>query len=171
VRTDSNDRRLTPEATDMVQEFVRLNRRRLRRNPPLTGLEHQRWLDLRWRIEDLLEGPHTKREGPPRKALRVPSNYEAEVASPLHEEISRVCEIGEGGLFLATERPLAVATPLHLKLLGAAGDGLEVEGAIVWIRPPGKGPEPAGVGLRFAGLDGVQREALANLVEAALAAL
>lgn len=171
MRTDADERRLTPQATALVQEFLRLDRRRRRRNPALTDLEHRRWLDLRWRIEAALEGPHAKREGPPRKSLRVPSSYKAEFACSQREEISQVREIGAGGLFLATERPLAVATPLHLELTGDAGESLEVEGAVVWIRRRGDGPGPAGMGVRFEGLDDTQREAVGHLVASALAAL
>lgn len=171
MRTDSDERRLTPEATVLVREFLRLNRRRLRRNPALTGLEHQRWMDLRWRIEESLEGPHARREGPPRKTLRVPASYKAKVASPRHEEVSRVREIGEGGLFVVSEHPLAVKTPLHLELTDGVGEPVEVEGAVVWIRRPGDDPRPAGMGVRFEGLDDAQRAAVALLVDAALAAL
>lgn len=168
----SSPRRLAPEASALVREFLRLNRRRVRRNPPLTALEHERWMDLRWRIEEALGGPGGgARSGPRRKALRVPSDLKVEYADPEREEISCAQEIAEGGLFLATDRPLAVGTPLHLKLTGDAGEIVEVEGAVVWARRAGDPSGPAGMGVRFESLDPAQREAVAYLVEAALEAL
>ena len=172
VIRDEATRRLAPGAAAVRQEFLRLNRRRLRRTPPLTALEHERWMDLRWQIEEMLGGtrPGTH-EGPPRKSLRVPSNLEVRYADPEREEISPARVIGEGGLFLATEEPLAVGTPLHLKLTGDSGKAVEIEGAVVWVRRRGEGPGPPGMGIQFEGLDDARREAIAYLVEAALAAL
>ncbi len=171
MHSDSQEPRLTPEAAALVQEFLRLSRRRLRRNPALTPLEHQRWLDLRWRIEDLLVGPRPQREGPPRKSLRVPARYKAQYADSDREEIATIEEIAEGGLFLATDRPMPVGSSLHLKLTSDAGEMYELEGAVVWIRRPGEDAGPPGMGVQFESLDDTQREAIAHLVEAALLAL
>jgi Tfp pilus assembly protein PilZ len=172
VRTESQQRGLPPEAAGLVDEFLRLNRRRVRVRPPLTASEYERWLDLRWRIEDALGGPFaSNRQGPPRKALRVPSNLEVEYADPERETLSNAREIGEGGLFLSTERPAPLGSPLHLKLIGDDGTTLEVEGTVVWLRRSGDAGGPARMGVPVGSRDESQRHAVAVLVEAALAAL
>jgi len=156
-----------------MEEFLRLNRRRVRALPPLAPREHERWLDLRWRLEEALvggPGPSARR-GPPRKALRVPASLEVEYAEPDREVLCSAEEIGEGGLFLATGHPVGVGTPLHLKLCIDTGESVEVEGAVVWVRRPGDAGGPPGMGIQFEGLDDAQREAVACLVETALAAL
>jgi uncharacterized protein (TIGR02266 family) len=162
--------RLAPETAGIVQEFLVLNRRRLRGGPPLSPDEAQRWTELRWQIEEAMSGP-VARNGNQRKALRVPSNLEVECSDSASRELGSAKEIAEGGIFLATERPFPVGTPLHLRLTGDGGETVEVDGAVVWVRPPGSDGGPPGMGIQFSNLDESQREAVAYLVEEALAAL
>jgi uncharacterized protein (TIGR02266 family) len=159
----------TPETARLVQEFLGLNRRRIRGEPQLSTREWERWSDLRWLIEEALsgEGP---RNGARRKALRVPSDLAVECWKA-SRELGRAREISEGGLFLATERPLPVGTPLRFRLVGDSGETAEVEGAVVWVRRAGSDGGPPGMGIEFSNLDESQREAVAYLVEEALAAL
>jgi uncharacterized protein (TIGR02266 family) len=161
---------LTSAVAERIQEFLPLNRRRFRRDPPLSGRERDRWSELRWQIEEALGGPARKR-GPRRRALRVPSNLKVEVRDPRQDEVASAREIAEGGLFLATERPVPVGTPLHLKLTGDGGETVEVEGAVVWVRKVTEPGGPPGIGVEFANLDNAQRAAVAYLVDEALAAL
>src|SRR2546422_726845 len=57
----SPERRLTRESADLVKEFLRLNRRRIRPDPPLSARELARWEDLRLQIEALLSGRDRRR--------------------------------------------------------------------------------------------------------------
>jgi uncharacterized protein (TIGR02266 family) len=154
----------------MVQEFLALNRRRVRGNPQLSLEEQRRWTDLRWQIEAAMCGS-TARHRPPRRALRVPSNLKVECGDGANTELGSAQEIAEGGIFLATHRALDVGTPVHLRIMGDAGETVEVEGAVVWVRRPGMPGGPPGMGIEFANLDASQREAVAYLVEEALVAL
>jgi uncharacterized protein (TIGR02266 family) len=181
---ESPTRRLTRQSADLIREFLWLNRRRIRPNPPLSVPELRHWEELRWRIEALLAAPRYGQR-PARKALRVPTDLKVEYSASFaqraagerrpsdgeHEVLASVHEIAEGGLFLATESPPQVGTPLHLKLVGDDGSTTEVEGTVVWVRRVGERGGAPGVGVEFAHLDATQREAVACLVEQSLAAL
>jgi uncharacterized protein (TIGR02266 family) len=166
----SSRSRLSPETARRVREFLYLNRRRIRGGSCLSAKELERWTELRWQIEESMNGPAPENR-PRRKTLRVPSNLHVECSDPASHELGSAKEISEGGLFLVTERPIAVGTPLHLRLIGDRGEVVEVEGAVVWSRLPGQGDPPPGIGVEFLDLDEKQREAVAYLVEEALAAL
>jgi uncharacterized protein (TIGR02266 family) len=162
--------RLTPATARMVQEFLILNRRRLRENPPLSPHEKQRWTELRWGIEEAVGGS-APGDGTRRKALRVRADLKVECSDTTSTELGSAEEIAEGGLFLVTERPSAVGTPLCLRLIGDAGEVVEVEGAVVWVRSTRSDRGPPGMGIEFVNLEPSQREAVAYLVQEALAAL
>jgi len=161
---------LTPETTSLVREFLALNRRRLRGNPCLSPHEKKRWIELRGQIEEGLSGSAPP-NGARRRALRVPSQFTAECWDSASKELGCAEEIAEGGVFLATERPFPIGTPLRLRLTGDRGETVEVRGAVVWVRSLESGGAPAGMGIEFSNLDQSQWEAVAYLVEQALAAL
>jgi uncharacterized protein (TIGR02266 family) len=167
---ESPERRLTRESAALIREFVRLNRRRHRPDPSLSPSELARWEELRWWIEELLSAPGRSRR-PARKALRVPADLKVHYSDPEHDALGSAHEIAECGLFLATDSPPPVGTPLHLKLVGDRGETIEVEGTVVWTRGPGEPGGPPGIGVEFSSLDHEQREAVVYLVERALAAL
>ena len=154
----------------MVQEFLGLNRRRLRDSLRFSPEQQDRWTVLRWRIEEAMGGS-AARHGAARRSLRVPADLKVECEDSARSEVATAHEIAEGGVFLVTDQPFAVGTPLRLRLLGDRGETVEVEGAVVWVRQPGSAGGPPGVGIEFSSLDASHREAVAYLVEEALAAL
>src|SRR5205823_5070021 len=105
--------RLTSETARIIEEFLRLSRRRVRGSPYLSREEQDRWSGLRSRIEDAIGGSAT-RHGDRRKALRAPSSLKVECVPSASAELGSAREISEGGIFLATDRPLPVGTPLYL---------------------------------------------------------
>jgi uncharacterized protein (TIGR02266 family) len=161
--------RSTHGIAQLVREFLGLERRR-RRSPDRSDPETARWNELRWLLEAAIEGSGdlARRR---RKALRVPSDLEVRCAHRRREERARAKCIAEGGLFLATECPPPVGTPLRLTLVGDGGETVEVAGAVVWVRVPGQPGGPPGAGIEFEHLDESQREAVGYLVEEALEAL
>jgi uncharacterized protein (TIGR02266 family) len=161
------------ETSDLIREFVTLNRRRLRGNPPLGVAEFARWIDLRDRLEEAMGAG--QKSGPRRRnLLRVPTHLKVRCApvgmeDDLEAAPRSVHDISEGGLFVATESAPLPGTPLHLWLEGLdEGEPLEVEAVVVWVRDVPGTDGPAGMGIRFANLDDIQREAVAFLVEHAL---
>jgi uncharacterized protein (TIGR02266 family) len=160
------------DTTQLIPEFVALNRRRTRGDPPLDVRELERWMELRALLEKTLSPQPDGQEARRRKALRVPTHLKVRCSNASSDQLSVANEISEGGLFLATENPLAPGTPLHLDLEGLdEGSPLEVEGVVIWVRDQGGDDSPAGMGIRFTNLDEVQRQAVEYLVEHALTSL
>jgi uncharacterized protein (TIGR02266 family) len=67
---------------------------------------------------------------------------------------ARVANLSEGGLFLRTSTPLATGAHAVVRLQGSgeAGEEVRAEATVVWTRDQQIGG-PAGMGLRFEGLD------------------
>src|SRR2546422_11608170 len=80
----SPERRLTRESADLVKEFLRLNRRRIRPDPPPSARELARWEDLRWQNEELLSGPAGGGLRRARRALRVPADLDGRYSDRPH---------------------------------------------------------------------------------------
>lgn len=157
------------EGPALVREFVPLNRRRMC-GDPLSADELERWSELRERLEDLL-GCAPPRHGQRRRALRVRTHLKLLVTTSVAQELLHAHELGEGGLFVRTQRPAPSGTPLQLELQDRRGRSLELEGSVVWVRGEPDGRGPSGMGVAFHALSDWDRTLLADLVEAALEAL
>ena len=159
------------EPSALVEEFLPLNRRRTRGDPPLTIAELERWMELRCLLEHALAGrsPIDDQGRPMRRTLRVPTHLKVRFTRGSTIEVSSTQEISEGGLFLITRRPLSPGTPLHLEIDGGdPGGPIEVEGTVAWIRRTDDGDGPAGMGIRFDHPDQEKQAAIGRLVERAL---
>lgn len=167
-----DSRLLSPvEPTALVEEFLPLNRRRTRGDPPLTIAELERWMELRWLLEHSLAGksPIDDQGRPMRRTLRVPTHLKVRFTRGSTIDISSTQEISEGGLFLITRRPLAPGTPLHLEIDTGDPDGpIAVEGTVAWVRSGDDGSGPSGMGIRFNYPDEETQAAIGILVERAL---
>jgi uncharacterized protein (TIGR02266 family) len=163
-------RALPPETASLVREFLALNRRRTRGDPPLGVEELERWMELRPLLEEALGCVGRDPRRTRRRALRVPTHLKVRFRHGAVGGLGRARDVSEGGLFLVTDRPLAPGTPLHLEL-EAAGRQVEVEGVVVWLRESEGATGPPGMGVRFDNLDESERRAVAELVENALADL
>ncbi|MGF1469361.1 MAG: TIGR02266 family protein [Sandaracinaceae bacterium] len=66
----------------------------------------------------------------------------------------RTDNVSETGLFVATDQPLPVGTPLLLSFVLPDGHGVRGEGEIAWVRAPSYRPGslPGGMGIRFVAL-------------------
>ena len=168
---DRDARRPLPlETAALVREFLLLNRRRTRGDPPLALEELERWMELRPLLEQALGARPREAGRGRRRALRVPTHLKVRFACDARDELGSARDVSEGGLFLASERPPPPGTPLHLCLEGAGGR-VEVEAVVMWARERSGPDGPAGMGVRFENLDEDQRRAIASLVEEALASL
>lgn len=159
------------EPARLVEEFLPLNRRRTRGDPPLTIAELERWMELRWRLEHALaDRPPTGDHGrPTRRTLRAPTHLKVRATRGSTIEVVSSRNISEGGLFLVTRRPLAPGTPLHLEIDGGDGSApIEVEGTVTWVRGADYEKGPTGMGIRFDHPDPEKQAAITALVERAL---
>jgi uncharacterized protein (TIGR02266 family) len=76
--------------------------------------------------------------------------------------------VGNGGLYLATENPLSVGTSLHLELIipGAAAS-TRCRGQVTWLNTQEKNlrPDlPIGIGIEFSELDATMRKELRQFI-------
>jgi uncharacterized protein (TIGR02266 family) len=162
------------DVTRLITEFLPLNRRRLRGDPPLGVRELERWMELRERLERALGArPPLEASGRSRRrSLRVPAALRARYRASGGAASSPVGDLSEGGVFLATEAPLAPGTPLRLELEDTSGaPTVCVSGRVVWARSAGDGGGPAGMGVCFVDLDDDAGAAVATLIEGALSRL
>ena len=74
--------------------------------------------------------------------------------------------ISEMGIFVRTDHPLDVGTPLRLRFHVDDGEPLTLEGEVTWINPYRDGGDNLnpGMGVRFIGLTAERREQVGALV-------
>jgi len=157
------------ETADPIEQFVALNRRRLR-GEPLGAAELARWGELRDGLAERL-GASPPDSGRPRRALRVRTHLKLLVTTQAAQELLHAHELSEAGLFVVTTRPPAPGTPLQLELQDRAGRLLELEGSVAWVRREADACGPAGMGIALHALSDRDRLLLGEFVEAALESL
>lgn len=157
------------DSAALVREFVPLNRRRMR-GDALSVDEHERWCELRDRLEELL-GCAPPTSGQRRRALRVRTHLKLLVTTHVAQELLHAHDLCEGGLFVRTQRPSPPGTPLQLELQDRSGRSVDLEGTVAWVRSAPDGMGPAGMGVAFHALSDWDRALLNELVEAALETL
>lgn len=77
-----------------------------------------------------------------------------------------ITNVSAMGLFVRTERPLAVGTRVHLNFTPNGTGAFELVGEVAWINPHksnGENPNP-GMGIRFIDLQGDDRERLVEAI-------
>ena len=85
---------------------------------------------------------------------RLPLLIRAEIQIEGNQQISYLTNLSLGGAFLATEKPLPIATPMHLHVFLPWKLGeFEAEARVVWSSRTGTKTDPPGLGLKFTGLD------------------
>ena len=159
----------TPPKTDrLVDEFAVLNRRKLVGGPPLDVRDLERWQELRQTLEqqlgDGLGGLLAQVER--RSHMRFSSHLA--VAYRSGDELRSAClgNVSEGGIFVATHRPLSAGARLRLSIT-TLGGSVEMSGVVAWARPSPGPTGPAGMGIRFDELDDAQRHRVAQIVQTA----
>jgi len=77
-------------------------------------------------------------------------------------------DISAGGLFVATDTPLLVGTPLVLSFVLPDGYRIATASSVAWVRAPRYRPDelPAGMGVKFEVLSDTDRRALEHFLEA-----
>jgi uncharacterized protein (TIGR02266 family) len=160
------------DPAELVREFLPLNRRRTRGNPPLRVAEFERWMELRGLLEQILGfvPPDPAAAVAPLRSLRVPTHLKVSCLHGSDCDLAQAKNLSEGGLFLATRRPLAPGTPVHLEIQSDAGS-VEVEGTVTWVREAQNPGGEAGMGIRFENVSPETGEQIAGLVEQVLEAL
>lgn len=152
--------------SQLVSEFVPLNRRRIAGDPPLTLLELQRWSELR----DMLayEFGHKLPIGADKeRPLRVPTHLKVRYGQAGEE--GAATNLSEGGVFIQSEQPLALGTPLRLQIDPGDSDAcIDVDAVVVWAREIGNMDGPAGFGVSFRNVGAAESVAIGQRLERAL---
>jgi uncharacterized protein (TIGR02266 family) len=153
-----------------LSEFADLNRRRLFGSPPLAVVEVERWLELRSLLEchfgaqDPLDWTGIER----REFLRLPTHIHIDLGGGANHQFTTVRDISQGGLFIATRRPLEVGSVVQLILeIDLAESPLEVSGTVSRVRSEPRGGEPVGMGISFSRLDPEVQQAISRIVQKA----
>jgi len=150
---------------ELVNEFLHLNRRRVFGAPPLAVPELERWQSLRQTLEqrlgDRLQSLLATVER--RAHFRFPTHLEVRFETGAELRTACLGNISEGGIFIATERPMPAGTALRLSITVPEGT-VEMVGRVAWARPASSRNGAAGMGVRFEDLSLEQREQIADVV-------
>ena len=108
----------------------------------------------------ITESPRSERRRSPRKSAQVQVQYES--VDELFSEFTH--DINEGGVFVATERPLDPDEPIELVFQLPGGDhSICVVGRVVRVQPK-EADGVAGMAIAFDPLDAAARAAVDRLV-------
>jgi uncharacterized protein (TIGR02266 family) len=160
-----------------LAEFAELNRRRLFGSPPLGVAELERWVELRGLLERHFSARRDPGGGEERRAyFRIPTHLRVEFRSDQELRSAFLRNLSEGGLFIATDRPLEPGAKLALAIHPPSGESpVELDGVVAWVRTPpaaGSGEAvPPGMGIRFERLSAEQARGLARLMRRVVGAL
>ena len=154
------------QLSQLVSEFVPLNRRRIAGDPPLTLLELQRWGELR----DLLAyefGHKPPISAGMERPLRVPTHLKVRYGQGDEEGV--VHNFSEGGVFIQCEQPLESGTPLRLEIdPGDSDTCIELDAVVMWVREIANMDGPAGFGVAFQNIGAAESVAIGQRIERAL---
>jgi uncharacterized protein (TIGR02266 family) len=158
-----------------LTEFAELDRRRLFGAPALVMTEVEYWLELRARLEHHLGKAQPESAGDAdgwlgaerREFIRLPTHIRIQFAEPAEAEPRIARDISQGGLFIATRRPLGVGSEVRLQI-EKPDSVIEVRGMVAWVQTEASPERPAGMGIRFGKLRLDQRRAITRLVQDAV---
>jgi uncharacterized protein (TIGR02266 family) len=152
----------------LVAEFVPLNRRRVRGDPPLAVAELERWMELRELLEYTFGSGNPPLAGSRRRQLRVPSHLKVRTRGR-GDSVANLHDISAGGAFIETSEVLDPGTPLKLEIDPGDGEAsLQLDAMVRWGRDIANMDGPAGVGVEFQDIDDDVFDAIERLVERAL---
>lgn len=152
----------------LATEYLALNRRRREGASSLSVAERERWNELRQLLEELLDAVPPPGSSQ-RRFLRVPTRLDVEFTGLTDPAKGVLTQIGEGGIFIATEGPLGPGTAVRLEIMRRSKDDtLRVEGIVAWVRAVATQNGPPGMGVRFANLDRERRAEIIDLTARSL---
>ncbi len=77
---------------------------------------------------------------------------------------ARIANLSEGGLFLQTSTPLRTGGKALLRLSSGEVSEVMAEATVMWSRPSRQDKGPAGMGLRFEGMDSGAQDLLRRII-------
>ncbi len=97
---------------------------------------------------------------------RIPVDWSVDYQSGDTFLYSYITNISEMGIFVYSEKPLPVGSPLTLKFSPPGEPPFELRGEVAWVNPYREGGENLnpGMGVQFVDLDAATRERMVELV-------
>lgn len=107
--------------------------------------------------------PADERREDPREEIEVEVGLEGENRF----YTGRTGDVSGGGLFVASDEPLSVGTPIVLSFVLPDGFRVRASASVAWVRAPRYRPHelPAGMGVRFEALGKKERRAIEHFLE------
>lgn len=114
-------------------------------------------------MSDGLDEAGAERRKSTRTAAVIPVDYST--VDAFFSEFTT--NINEGGMFVGTDQPHPIDTPVTLRFrLPSSSEPCEVGGRVVWIRERPDAEGPRGMGIEFETLDDTTRSRINELVRA-----
>jgi uncharacterized protein (TIGR02266 family) len=137
------------DLSNLFLEYARLDRQRTRGG--LSVAELERWSELK-RVLNRQFSPGIKSQHVDRRdSVRVPTRLACTFNSLDSFQDALITNLSRGGVFIQTQTPLPVGTPIQLRLqIADTGSELEVAGVVVSNNVgPALGTAAKGMGVRF----------------------
>lgn len=103
-----------------------------------------------------------------RSADRVPVSWDVDCVAEDTFLYASITNISAMGIFIRTDEPLPVGTPMDLAFAPPGHSPFRLHGRVAWVnplRPNGDNPNP-GMGVRFTELSSEARERLVDVIHA-----
>jgi type IV pilus assembly protein PilZ len=160
---------MSAELANAIEQFKQLDERRSA-GPLDTELE-QRWEQLKEAIERA--GPLSERAPPSsrRRALRVATHLDVSFGDADGFAKAYLRNISEGGVYIETERPLAMGNRFELTIhVGKPLRTVDLPVQVVWVNaaPSGGSGLSKGIGVAFLDLAGDKKKLIKSIVYEAL---
>jgi uncharacterized protein (TIGR02266 family) len=100
-----------------------------------------------------------------RRQPRVPLQLEVEYRTSGNFLVAYSRNLSKGGVFLQSDTPMPVGTPLSVRLrVPGVIELIEVDAVVAWVRPPGSSAGLSGMGIEFGAIDQSYGELIDRIV-------
>ncbi len=152
----------------LLRAYLALDKRR--RAGGLSPADMARWSQLKGALNRHFEPKVADQHAKSRASVRVPLSLNVDFESRGKVRKCLMKDLSAGGIFVATESPLPIGTPLNVRIrVERTGEEIELPGEVVSVEVSANlAEEERGMGIRFVNLDEAQREQVAELYEHAI---
>ncbi len=152
----------------LLRAYLALDKRR--KAGGLSPADMARWSQLKNALHHHFEPGVEEQHAKSRASVRVPLSLNVDFESRGEVRKCLMKNLSAGGIFVATESPLPIGTPLNVRIrVERTGEEIELPGEVVSVEVSANlAEEERGMGIRFVNLDEAQREQVAELYEHAI---
>ena len=149
----------------LLRVYLALDKRR--RAGGLSPAEMGRWSQLKGALNRHFQPDVEEQHAQSRGSVRVPLALNVCFESRGEVRECLMTNLSAGGIFVATESPLPIGTPFHVRIqIERTGEEIELPGEVVSVDTSANLAEAKrGMGIRFVNLDEAQREQVGEFYE------